>query len=285
MMERHPDRIKYHIFDPTGNITVLVETRVPLSLQQRIASCIMKKEPDAEQVGFFSTDVSSAAVQASLRMAGGEFCGNAAMSAAALFLLKKNSPAEKETVVLSVSGVADPVAVSLEALCDETYAARVTMPRIREIRNFLPAGAEGRAPLPLVCMEGIDHLIIEEESSYYSLCTDKERAERAIEKWCAQTGSSCLGAMFLKEEDGRHILTPLVFVAAGPTLFWEQACASGAAATAYFLADRAHVARKTVFALPGGRLTVSADPSENRIVLQGNTRRVCVRETTPDVCP
>lgn len=65
--------IKYQVFDPVGNITVLVETPVKDTDRRFVARKIMQKETNAEQVGF--VDHKENIVK--LEMAGGEFCGNA----------------------------------------------------------------------------------------------------------------------------------------------------------------------------------------------------------------
>ena len=46
--------LKYYIFDPTGNITALVESGVAAADQPAVASRIMERHPDVEQVGFLS---------------------------------------------------------------------------------------------------------------------------------------------------------------------------------------------------------------------------------------
>ena len=43
--------LRYTILDPTGNITALVETSVPVEKQPGIAAEIMKCHPKVEQVG------------------------------------------------------------------------------------------------------------------------------------------------------------------------------------------------------------------------------------------
>ena len=78
--------LKYSIFDPSGNITALVETHINNDSQPEVADEIMKAHPEVEQVGFVYFDAIRP-VPTYLRMAGGEFCGNATMSAAALYLL------------------------------------------------------------------------------------------------------------------------------------------------------------------------------------------------------
>ena len=46
--------LKYSILDPTGNITALVESPVPVSGQPSVADAVMERHPDVEQVGFVS---------------------------------------------------------------------------------------------------------------------------------------------------------------------------------------------------------------------------------------
>ena len=78
--------LKYYLFDPTKNMTILVETPVPAESQPFVASRLLQAEPTAEQVGFVSAGDGESDI--ALRMAGGEFCGNATMSTAALFCIK-----------------------------------------------------------------------------------------------------------------------------------------------------------------------------------------------------
>ena len=86
------ENIQYCIFDPTGNITALVETGVDIADQPAAAARIMELEPDVEQVGFITyadnDAIKEGSVPVSIRMAGGEFCGNATMCAAALFAIR-----------------------------------------------------------------------------------------------------------------------------------------------------------------------------------------------------
>ena len=74
--------LKYSIWDPTGNITALVETQTSIDRQPEVAARIMDLHPEVEQVGFVSK-----VLRPYLRMAGGEFCGNASMCAAAWLAL------------------------------------------------------------------------------------------------------------------------------------------------------------------------------------------------------
>ena len=147
--------MKYCVFDPTGNITALVESDVNISDQPAAASRIMELEPDVEQVGFVR--FAEGNVPVILRMAGGEFCGNATMCAAALFALRNGL--QGGAVPVKVSGATAPLTVSLERQAALSYSAAVNMPpaiRIGMI-DLQPSGLT----LPLVEMEGISHIIIE----------------------------------------------------------------------------------------------------------------------------
>ena len=87
-------QIRYSILDPNGNITALVESRVSPDEQPSLAAEIMRLHPEVEQVGFVRfRDGNSVpdGVHAELRMAGGEFCGNASLCAAALYLLRQEN--------------------------------------------------------------------------------------------------------------------------------------------------------------------------------------------------
>ena len=71
--------VRYRMFDPTGNLTLLVETPVEAARQAETAARLLEAEPATEQVGFLCAAPDA---DIALRMAGGEFCGNAAMCAA-----------------------------------------------------------------------------------------------------------------------------------------------------------------------------------------------------------
>ena len=91
----------------------------------------MRKHPEVEQVGFVSLDGGFP----SLRMAGGEFCGNASMSAAALLAIEKDLPVPA-VIELTVSGAPEAVEVRLEQREGETFRAAVRMPSAKS-RNRL----------------------------------------------------------------------------------------------------------------------------------------------------
>ena len=344
-MSQIQDRIKYSILDPTGNITALVETETEIAMQPAVAAEIMKLHPEVEQVGFVRFDTSGKAdvksgsssagqqlCDGELRMAGGEFCGNATMSAAALLLMRgadgvsgirkagtdHANGGDWQTLHLKVSGASDPVEVRLKPShakakpvelkpeaagvmlkpagaktknageSPASFQAQVKMPPALGIeqRAFSFAGKKGE--LPLVRMEGISHIIIEDRSPFFGMKEEPEEAEQAVRQWCKELAADGLGLMFLEAEpaDWTFQLTPLVYVPAGSsggTVFWENSCASGSAAAGLYLtsgqaqdltARRAPAqAQKAIVRLrePGGVLSVEYDPAagSGRVLLHG----------------
>ena len=99
--------IRYVLMNPTGNRTILVEIEVEERDYKKIAEYLLKKEPTAEQVGFLDVKDKK---KYRLNMAGGEFCGNATMSAAAYAVMKGW---QKTPVKLRVSGAKQELKVDV----------------------------------------------------------------------------------------------------------------------------------------------------------------------------
>lgn len=264
--------LRYSILDPTGNITALVESPVEIARQPSAAAAIMRRHPEVEQVGFLR-DVSNAeSVRAELRMAGGEFCGNASMSAAAL-LLSKDCPCEDERrMELRVSGAAEPVALCLRPEEENAYCAEIEMPPALGISETSFAFSDLRAALPLVRMEGISHLVIEPDSVFFSLLRKRPEAEKAVRAFCETLGADGLGLMFLDGSSTQYRMTPLVFVPGSGTCFWENSCASGSAAVGMYLAAKTGSAAVLSLSEPGGVLCVRSDPKSGETRLYGHVR-------------
>ena len=325
-MSERLENLEYCIMDPTGNITALVESSAEVSRQPVIADLIMQQHPEVEQVGFVEFEVAGAdsaqagesaperdeLVQVKLRMAGGEFCGNASMCAAALYLSRKGAeeaaslPAEAgaeataedgwQQVRLEVSGTSDPVEVRLRRIAAEgaesaagsevpakpdfAFEAGVHMPRALRIEKRLFADGALQGELPLVRMEGISHIVIELSSVFYAYREERDAAERAVQKWCKELGADGLGLMFLDLAGGTAVdsadamprLTPLVYVPGSGTSFWENSCASGSAATGMYLADRTGKRQEICLREPGGSLKVTSDPGSGETWLYGTVR-------------
>ena len=276
--------LHYSILDPTGNITALVESAVKVGRQPSVAASLMERHPEVEQVGFVSYE-SVEGADAQLRMAGGEFCGNASISAAALYLLHGSEeradafgpvPEDDgwERVMLHVSGAALPVEVRLVQRGDSAFDAGVHMPQALGVERvgFQYGGVRGK--LPLVRMEGISHVIVGTDTPFFWLRDDHAAAEVAIRAWCADLGTDGLGLMFLEGDLPSPRMTPLVYVPGSNTVFWENSCASGSSAVGMHLAQRSDSRVDVTLQEPGGALRVVSDSTDGQTWLYGGVRLV-----------
>lgn len=248
--------IRYILTDPTGNRTVLVETPVPVDRQPAVAAVLMQAESTAEQAGFLGK---SDRADLSLRMAGGEFCANATMSAAVLFAMRTGRTAAVVTV--EVSDAPEPVAVEVEAGTDGLWQGIVTMPRPNAVERV--RFADGQT-CPVVTFDGITHVVMERD-------TERAEAETLAKRRCAELSADALGLMFL--DAAKQRLTPLVYVPGADTLFWENSCGSGTAAVGAYLAKAQGATVCIPLRQPGGTLVVTASP-DGALRLRGTVRRV-----------
>lgn len=248
--------LSYVLMNPSGNVTILVETDVHGEQYAGISSYLMQLEPAAEQVGFLKkTD--GGCIDIGFEMAGGEFCGNASMSTAVYYasLNKIN----EGLITVKASGVSNPVKVYIKSLFDGTWQGQVQMPCFNKIEMI--AFPEGHR-FPVVSFDGISHVIIEKDFK-------KDEAERLIRKWCHYLTADALGIMFLNRQESK--LTPLVYVPAAGTLFWESTCGSGTTAVGAYLAHEAHDDVKISLKQPGGTLRISA-LKDGSLLLEGTVK-------------
>lgn len=274
--------LHYAILDPTGNVTALVEDEVAVGLQPEVAARVMERHPEVEQVGFVRMAPLAGKPEgtyAQLRMAGGEFCGNATMSTAALWALRAGEAAQLTCeVMLRVCGASRPVAVRLGRGEDGSFDAGVRMPQALDIQLVRLEAPEARvgadALTPVVMMEGISHAVIEESSPLYYLREERDEAVRLVRRWCQMLGADGLGLMFLGPGTTERDMEPLVFVPGSDTVVWERSCASGSSAVGMLLAQRRGGPVSVRLREPGGTLVVESDPAEPSTWLYGSVRLV-----------
>ena len=233
-------RIDYCYADPAGNITILAETSFPVSDYPEIASRLLSAEPAAEQVGFIERVTRSGV---SMRMAGGEFCGNAAFSAAAL--AADRSDADEGIFTVDFYGIDHPLPASIKRISGHAFTGRIEMPQPEELSRKRLCFEGTEMLLPVVRLPGIAHII----------CTgplDRAFAEAALKRWCVELEAPAAGIMLLDRE--KMSLMPLVYVRKAETLFWESSCASGTCAAAVWLSSVTGTYGTYSFTEPGGTL-------------------------------
>jgi diaminopimelate epimerase len=237
--------LSYVVYDPTKNITALVTSPVPRAQQAAAANALMAQLPDVEQVGFLETPtLSGAAVR--LQMMGGEFCGNATMSAAA-YLSETGAAAHGGicfggSVPLEVSGVRGVLRCNLEHRAEGGFFGTVAMPLPVSIRNSvaLPLELKRRVYADLVEFPGITHCIVSTGE------LSREEVEAMIRPQfsvlCERLHTDACGILLY--DAVASSFAPLVYVASTGSAVWESGCGSGSAAIGAYTADQANHARK-----------------------------------------
>lgn len=250
---------EYYYADPTGNITLLAPLPADGMSLQDTARQLMALEPDAEQVGFFREGETDSDI--CLRMAGGEFCGNATLSAAAVYCLQHPAAQNGESHLrVRVSGTADPVSVSIRPE-GSSFRGAVSMPAPLEVTRERFSYLGEAYDLSRVRFEGITHLI-----SFLPI--RKNTAEEAVIQWCGSLNAGALGIIQIDAAEGT--LLPLVYVRESRTLFWESSCASGTAAAGAVLREKLSPGSWT-FREPAGSLRIDAPP-DGSLLLHGRVR-------------
>ena len=306
-------RLRFAKLNPAGNTTILVLDPVPESVQAEVAAGLMNPAIlGGEQVGFV-TLMAQGPIAATMRMMGGEFCGNAARSLGAYLAsirhpsMRTTDDSSKSQGLIQVYGVDTPILVQAELDEEEmpcwascafpgapkvdfffvetlSWASSGLSPNIRispcvNPRDLLESWL-GKVSLKLrpsvvavVRLEGITHIVVDGR--------DYRTEENILLELSYALGledEACIGVMF---RYGLDEIVPLVHVAATNTFVWESSCASGAAAVALVYASAYGEAGCYDFKQPGGALSVTArppdveeEPSDSYATVCGDVRLV-----------
>ena len=246
--------ISYTKIDPSGNITLIVDSLVPRSEQSRVAAGLMARDPEAEQVGFLEAP-SDPCCSVRLQMMGGEFCGNATLSAAAVVMRQLGMDACD--MLIEVSGAPEPVKVAGRISPDGAFGGEVAMPLPESISEYSFLDGFDCYTLPLVRFPGICHAIVSDGELAFG------KAEAVIGRWCRQAGADALGLMFF--DKSAMTLRPLVYVESTGTAVWEGSCASGTSAVASWLSEIDGERAFVRLAQPRGELSASAAYSGSQV--------------------
>ena len=240
--------------DPAGNITVFVLDPVERAQRAAIAARIMAiPSLKAEQVGYACPPEDD--VDGHMEMMGGEFCGNATLSAAAVVMRQLGLDAGD--MLIEVSGSPGPVKVTGVMSAPDRFDGEVDMPLPESIYECSFLDGFDCHTLPLVRFPGICHAIVSAGT------LTREKAEAVIGTWCRQIGSEALGLMFFDKD--KNTLTPLVYVESTGTAVWEGSCASGTAAVASYLAELDGEYASVCLFEPRGKLSAEAACSGSQV--------------------
>ena len=250
--------VRYVTLDPTGNITCLVLDPAEKTEEKILTRELLK---ECEQVAYLEAPSAPGAV-AAIRLMGGEFCGNAAMAAAAWLVRDELEPGGSRHFLMQVSGAAEPVLCAVRQTADGPEGT-VEMPRITEIRDADFSGI----PLTLVRMEGIAHLVYEGKP------LEEGTAEDLLKRIASTLPDEAAG--MLQWNRGTGVMRPLVYVRGSGSLVWEHGCGSGSAAIGALEALRAGNGELTTpVSQPGGVIRVAAEAQEGSILSVKITGRI-----------
>lgn len=252
--------MKLHFYkaNPSGNSTILVVDQLPREIYAEVSKRIMADTYlCAEQVGFIEAPENPRAF-GRLQMMGGEFCGNAARSIAALIAL--GGLEEGGLRPFSELEVMIPIEVSGHQGILETRVLNQGSDHscISEIKMPLPLRIEHEfdrelGEYSLVTYEGILHMVLwnKAPSQEYVGIVRNFLEQRELD-------TSCFGVLFY--DSILSNLVPVVYVEAVDSLVWESSCGSGTMAVASAMADKeARPIDHMQFCQPGGDLFASID--------------------------
>lgn len=221
---------------PSGNTTILIsEPFVEPHVRAPIANILMHPlHLQAEQVAYVDMD----ARPPRINMMGGEFCGNACRSLAAMLAMHAGLQ-ELEGTMLS-SGTPSPVAYKVCTGDNGMMNASIRMPN-----TTMPAVSfihiDGKSA-PIIHLDGIDHLLLDEKNHPQDKGPQSEVEKDAkVRQLLADHGlleSIAAGCIWYDYDKTTQQCTinPFVYVRETQSLFAETACGSGTLAVALYLA-------------------------------------------------
>lgn len=272
--------IKYKIFDPSGNITALVEGD-SFTPEERIAinDAIMAKHAEVEQVGFLSDGAPA------MTMAGGEFCGNATRSAVLAYLLQHDRTDAGEYCTAH-SAVSMHIRTCGKDIDGGAEDMPVNVPCDTEVWCRIPVGGYQICRLDeetiRVDLDGISFLIKESpvlerlESQFDARSRDaglKAEAARLLSE--SGIDNDALGVIFKKASaDAGYVeIVPAIWVKAVDTMFLENACGSGSIAASLAEAFAGRTAAEYTIMQPSGKpLIITHEKDETGTVQAAHFR-------------
>ncbi|WP_397330898.1 diaminopimelate epimerase [Paenibacillus sp. JSM ZJ436] len=262
--------VKFIKTNPTQNMTILVESRHGREDYGQVAQRMMSYDHVfAEQVGFIEQAEGQEA-WARLQMMSGEFCGNAAMSLAAVMAWKWNLPLGRSLdIPLEVSGADQLLSCRVTADAAPGYTCRLELPPPLSIEPSVLLLRESALTISaaLVRYPGICHAILEVAPGEVNL---RSIAEQAVQSLAAICDEQAVGIMLYCPDTQE--MEPLVYIPAANSLVWERGCGSGAAAVGAWLARQQQRHIHTQIKQPGGTMDVWAQIENRqitRLAIQG----------------
>lgn len=255
-------KLQFYKISPGGNTTILVTDPIVSNPADRalMANCLMDQlHLNAEQVGYISQLDSTPR----LDMMGGEFCGNASRSLAALLAFSSSDKLIEDTEgslsgAIEVSGVNRSLKVKVKKQ-GEFLDASVEMPINSSIEAIKEVSLHKGIIMHVVEMEGITHVLIDEDVFLFPE-GDHVNVSEAIRISLGLTEESAVGCIWYKKSLGKYSIKPVVWVKGTNSTYFETACGSGTVALGLFLSKEGHSDVNIAISQPSGSsIWVSVD--------------------------
>ena len=233
---------------PAQNTTVLITSFCPQSYYLKIAETAMKYEfLHAEQVGFIVPPSKKESVLG-LEMAGGEFCGNATLSAAAYAVFKGLT--EGEVFNIDVSGAAEPIRCKVQKLDGHCYNASCVMPPARRNQELKLNLGNKTIIGQVIELDGISHFVFPEQEGFTEYLDVVTALKQSVD-------AEAIGVIPFKTiKDDTYSIKPFVHVKKVNTNIFERGCGSGSLALGMYLNKVFGMSKRIKVFQPGGVIGV-----------------------------
>ncbi|MFC6650756.1 diaminopimelate epimerase [Paenibacillus rhizoplanae] len=244
---------------PTQNMTILVRSSHEEDEYAPIALKMMSYDNVyAEQVGFIKESRLPDA-DAALRMAGGEFCGNACMALAVLMAHQQTSTSDSRSVKLEASGT-DQLIQCMVTNTNEGYCCKVMMPAPRSIEAKIFKYDGNQFMVGLIQYSDFLHVVLEVERFTKPV---KKMAQSLAKLLEITSTHQLIGILLYKPSSGE--LLPLIHIPVLDSMVWERGCGSGTASIGAYMAWKNKTPFEGAILQPGGLIKVSADLDKSEL--------------------
>lgn len=253
-------KFRFYKMSPGGNTTIIItdpvisDPHARASLAPRLLS---ELHLGGEQVGYLTTRDP----RPRLDMMGGEFCGNATRSLAALLVEENPSLLGVDGVFtgeVDVSGASRPLTIRVRKISEAVFDAACEIP-MRVDPGAVSAVTVSEKPATLVRLDGICHVLLDDTLHPFPEDNFEDAAKR-IRTCLGLMDEDAVGCIWFSCHNTVINAKPVVWVRKTDSTYYETACGSGTAALGISLAT---VSGRSVLAeigQPSGkRITVAVD--------------------------
>ncbi|MCO0599967.1 hypothetical protein NGI46_21455 [Peribacillus butanolivorans] len=232
---------------PSQNMTVFITNHVAQAHYAQIANTIMNYEYlNAEQVGFLVAPKNKNSILR-LEMSGGEFCGNAILSAAAYCYYK--GFCKDNSFLLETSGSETPLACDIEVKSPSVFEARAEMPQPIYTKDVVVNINGNSISGSIVQLKGITHFLTE-------FWPSKDDFRLILEAVTKKIEDKAIGIIpYRRLMENEYEVLPFVYVKETGSRFFERACGSGTLALGVYLAKKNKECKFKIHQ-PGGIINV-----------------------------